>query len=232
MRKRRGEDNVNTSSWLNTYADMITLLLCFFVAIYAFSNVDKAKFDTMVQSFRPGESSGNGSNVNIEDLGLDEDELEKMQDILEEYTEEEGLSDEITTTLEERGLVIRFKDSVFFDSGKADIKPESKNILHYLAGILKKVEFENMQIKIEGHTDSDPIVRADYPTNWELSAIRATNVLRYLVEVENIEGNRLSSSGYSYYRPIAPNDTKANKTKNRRVDIVILRESSQENEPK
>lgn len=79
MRKKREADNVNTSSWLNTYADMITLLLCFFVAIYAFSNVDKAKFDTMVQSFRPGESSGNGSNVNIEDLGLDEDELERIR---------------------------------------------------------------------------------------------------------------------------------------------------------
>ncbi|QAT61615.1 flagellar motor protein MotB [Acidilutibacter cellobiosedens] len=233
MRKKREADNVNTSSWLNTYADMITLLLCFFVAIYAFSNVDKAKFDTMVQSFRPGESSGNGSNVNIEDLGLDEDELERIRDILEEYTDEKGLSDEITMDLEERGLVIRFKDSVFFDSGKADIKPKSKNILHYLAEILKKSEFKSMQIKIEGHTDSDPIVHSnEYPTNWELSAIRATNVLRYLVEVENIEGNRISSSGYSYYRPIAPNDTKANKAKNRRVDIVILRESSQKNEPK
>ncbi len=70
-----------------------------------------------------------------------------------------------------------------------------------------------------------------YPTNWELSVIRATNVLRYLVEEENIEGNRISSSGYSYYRPIAPNDTRENKAKNRRVDIVILRSSFEGIEP-
>ncbi len=88
-------------------------------------------------------------------------------------------------------------------------------------------------IKVEGHTDTDPIIySAKFPTNWELSATRATNVLRYLVETEIIDGSRISSSGYSFYRPIAPNDTKENKAKNRRVDMVILRSSYEDMEPK
>lgn len=123
-------------------------------------------------------------------------------------------------------------DSVFFDSGKADIKPESIEILHYIAQILNSENFKGKHIKVEGHTDTDPIIHSTtYPTNWELSAIRATNVLRFFVEEENINGDRISSSGYSFYRPIAPNDTRKNKTKNRRVDIVILKSSYEKWEP-
>jgi len=123
-------------------------------------------------------------------------------------------------------------DNVLFDSGSAEIKPGSLDILKSVAEMLNREEFSNRQIKVEGHTDSDQIIRSSkFPTNWELSSARATNVLRYLVEVENIEGNRVSSSGYSYYRPILPNDSPENKAKNRRVDIVILKDSYEELEP-
>nr|WP_268233498.1 flagellar motor protein MotB [Tissierella pigra] len=123
-------------------------------------------------------------------------------------------------------------DNVLFDSGSAEIKGESMEILKTVAELLKQEEFSNRQIKVEGHTDSDQIVKVSkYPTNWELSSARATNVLRYLVEVENIEGNRISSSGYSFYRGVAPNDTPENKARNRRVDIVILNDISTEQEP-
>ena len=99
-------------------------------------------------------------------------------------------------------------DKVLFDSGKADLKPEANEILDTIAEVLNREEFKDKLIKVEGHTDTDPIVYSTtFPTNWELSAIRATNVLRYLVEENGIDGNRISSSGYSYHRPIAPNDT-------------------------
>ncbi len=143
-----------------------------------------------------------------------EEDLEKLKEILEEYADSIGLGSEIILSVEERGLVIRFMDNVLFDSGKADLKPESIKILNALAEILNREEFKERLIKIEGHTDTDPIIYSkNFPTNWELSAIRATNVLRHLVEKENIDGNRVSSSGYSFYRPIAPNNSSENKQK-------------------
>jgi len=151
---------------------------------------------------------------------------------LEEYAESIGLGSEIVLSIEERGLVIRFMDKVLFDSGRASLRPESIEILSSIAEVLNKEEFSNRLIKVEGHTDTVPTGNlSEFPTNWELSSTRATNVLRFLVEEKGIDGSRISSSGYSYYRPIAPNDTAENKQKNRRVDIVILRSSFEEMEP-
>jgi len=242
MRERRKEPEQNTSGdWLTTYSDMVTLLLTFFVLLFSFSEIDAQKFRNIMSSFQGGTGVlEGGTTLEIEELdGLDEfdgileEDLEKLKDILEEYADSIGLGSQIVLSVEERGLVIRFMDNVLFDSGKADLKPESIEILKSIAEILNREEFEERLIKIEGHTDTDPIIYSqDFPTNWELSATRATNVLRYLVEEEKIEGSRVSSSGYSFYRPIAPNDTKENKAKNRRVDIVILRTAYEETEPK
>ena len=238
MMKRKKEEKRGAAEWLTTYSDMVTLLLCFFVLLFSFSEIDAQKFRNIMSSFQGGAGVlQSGTSMDIPenlagDDNVDADELEKLKSIIEEYAESIGLENKITLTTEERGLVIRFADSVFFDSGKAEIKQESMKILHYVAELLKKDEFSEKQIKVEGHTDTDPINRSiTFPTNWELSAIRATNVLRDLVEVENVDGKRISSSGYSYYRPIAPNNTKLNKAKNRRVDIVILRTSEEALEP-
>ncbi len=238
MRKRRKEEKKDSSNWLVTYSDLVTLLLSFFVLLFSFSEIDAQKFRSIMSSFQGGTGVLEGGTTldeenDLEDKsGIDEDELEELRNIIEEYAESIGLADEISLDIEERGLVIRFMDSIFFDPGRAEIKPKSKEILHSVASILKKKEFQDKYIKIEGHTDTVPIIYStEYPTNWELSAIRATNVLRYLVEEEKIEGERISSSGYSYYRPIVPNDTDANKAKNRRVDIVILRTSFEKWEP-
>ncbi len=238
MRKRRKDEKSNVGNWLTTYSDMVTLLLCFFVLLFSFSEIDAQKFRSIMSSFQGGAGVlEGGTTLDLEkDLelseGLLEEDLENLKGILEEYADSVGLGEEIILSVEERGLVVRFMDSVLFDSGKADLKPESKKILKNVADILNREEFKDKLIKVEGHTDTDPIIYSKkYPTNWELSAIRATNVLRYLVEEGNIEGNRISSSGYSYYRPIAPNDTPENKAKNRRVDIVILQSSFEEIEP-
>lgn len=237
-RKRRRQEEDNSGEWLTTYSDMVTLLLTFFVLMFSFSEIDAQKFRSIMSSFQGGTGVLEGG-TSLEfteeippfDEELEED-LEKLKGILEEYADSIGLGSEIILSVEERGLVIRFMDNVLFDSGKADLKPESMKILSSLAEILNREEFKERLIKIEGHTDTDPIrYSKSFPTNWELSATRATNVLRYLVEKENIDGSRVSSSGYSFYRPIAPNDTSENKQKNRRVDIVILRSSYEEIEP-
>lgn len=237
-RRRKVEESSGGGEWLTTYSDMVTLLLCFFVLLFSFSNVDAEKFRSIMSSFRGGTgilSGGTSLDIpyNLTDDQLDvEVELEDLLGHLEEYVDTLGLGDRIIIQPEERGIVIRFMDNVFFDSGSAEIKLEAFEILDSVAEILNREEFQHRHIKVEGHTDTDPIVRASkYATNWELSAARATNVLRYLVEVGSIDGSRISSSGYSYYRNIAPNDTPENKAKNRRVDIVILRDEFEKQEP-
>lgn len=239
MRRRRKEDQNNADNWLTTYSDMVTLLLAFFVLLFSFSEIDAQKFRTIMSSFQGGTGVLNGGTTleleqNIEPSeDILEGDLESLKDLLEEYADSIGLSHEIVLSVEERGLIVRFMDKVLFDSGKADLRPESIEILSSIGDILNMEEFKNRLIKVEGHTDTVPTGRSSqFPTNWELSSARATNVLRFLVEEKGIKGNRISSSGYSYYRPIAPNDTAENKQKNRRVDIVILRSSYEEMEPK
>lgn len=237
-RRRQEESSGGAPEWLTTYSDMMTLLLCFFVLLFSFSSVDAEKFQSIMKSFQGGTGVLSGGttldvlpNPDQDELNVDS-ELEDLKEYLEEYADTLGLGDRIIILPEERGIIIRFMDNVFFDSGSADIKKESFEILKSIAEILNREEFSNRQIKIEGHTDSDPIYRSPrFPTNWELSSARATNVLRYLVEVETLDGKRVSSSGYSYYREIVPNDTPENKAKNRRVDVVVLKDVYVELEP-
>lgn len=234
MKRRRRKAEQVSASWMTTYSDLVTLLLCFFVLLFAFSNLDVKKFQGIMAYFQGSRGVLDGSNViEMPDLRDQEEiDLEELKSALEEYATSSNLEEEITVSIDERGLIIRFMDRVLFDPGKAELKPEAREILDTVAEILQRDEFKDKAIKVEGHADTTPVSPKDgFPTNWELSTARATNVLRYLVEQRGIEGERISASGYSYYRPIAPNDTKENKAKNRRVDIVILKSSQEKYEP-
>ncbi len=234
MKRRRRKAEQVSASWMTTYSDLVTLLLCFFVMLYAFSNLDVKKFQGIMAYFQGSRGVLDGSNVIDTPILRDQEEidLEELKNALEEYASSSNLEEEITVSIDERGLIIRFMDRVLFDPGKAELKPEAREILDTVAEILQRDEFKDKAIKVEGHADTTPVSPKDgFPTNWELSTARATNVLRYLVEQKGIEGERISASGYSYYRPIAPNDTKENKAKNRRVDIVILKSSQEKYEP-
>lgn len=244
MRKKKEKKINNTPSWMITYSDLVTLLLCFFVLLFSFSEINAQKFQVIMSSFQNSlgildggktidESELTNLNRLIEDktsVGKQEiEDFKRFKDLIDEYAKERGLDTKIHVELEERGLLIRFMDSVFFDPDDAEIKPESKKILSFIGDILNRDEFADKHIKVEGHTDNVPTFK--YETNWELSAMRATNALRYLVEKENVKGDRISSAGYSYYRPIASNDTAEGRAKNRRVDIIILKSSYGKWEP-
>lgn len=245
MGRRRKKNNSNSGNssgaWLTTYSDLVTLLLAFFVLLFSISEIDAEKFRSIMSSFQGGTGVFEGEKPIEPELDIPDtpetefeldDDLERLKEYLEEYLDTLGLGNMINVEIEERGIIIRFMDNVFFSSGSATIIGDSFEILESVAEILNKEEFINRQIKVEGHTDSDPIRRnLPFPTNWELSSARATNVLRYLVENADISGERISSSGYSYYRNIAPNDTNENKAKNRRVDVIILRDVFQNLEP-
>jgi len=154
--------------------------------------------------------------------------LEGLQGRLGDYLQDKGLSNSISVDVEERGLVLRFQDSILFEKGKGDLLPQSTIILREIAGILDSTE---NGIRIEGHTDNLPIHTERYPSNWELSTSRATNVLRFLIQ-EGLAADKLSAVGYGEYHPLVQNTNEENRRKNRRVDIVILRDSLQKNEPR
>ncbi|MEI7473459.1 MAG: OmpA family protein [bacterium] len=129
---------------------------------------------------------------------------------------------------EPRGLLIRLKDTVLFDAGSDIIKQRAYNVLNQLAFVLGSCDNE---IKIEGHTDIIPIKTAKFPSNWELSTARATNILRYFVNSNNLNPSRFSAAGYGDNIPISDNSSMTGRSANRRVDIIILNSASKIFEP-
>ena len=153
------------------------------------------------------------------------EEVEKLSSTYEDLVKElkkEIEKGEIEIT-EMRGfLKLNVLDRVFFDSGKTEIRDQGKKILQRVGPILK--DARNKEIRIEGHTDNVPIgprLVEKYPTNWELSVARATEVARFLQEVVGIEPERLAPSGYSKYRPVASNETEEGRQRNRRIEIIL-----------
>jgi chemotaxis protein MotB len=120
-------------------------------------------------------------------------------------------------------LTMSIAEELFFESGKAEIKPEGQEVLKRIGNILKKIPEKN--VRVEGHTDNVPIgpkIRERYPTNWELGATRAVNVVRFFQEGVGMDPLRLSAVSYGQYRPRATNRTEAGKAKNRRIEIILI----------
>ena len=249
MSKKRGKEHHEEhmdETWLIPYADLLTLLLALFIVLFASSNVDKEKFAAIAQAFSiemggagvlPPGGVGTDPNFPIypssppspsptgnDDIEgqFEETELHNLQELqieLEKYFEEEGLNANIGMHIDERGLVISFNNSVLFDSGKANIRPEYIPMLTKMGAIINRL---GHYIRVEGHTDNMPIRSGQFPSNWELSVIRATTVVRLFTDSSNIESETLAAVGYGESRPVATNDTVEGRAKNRRVDIIIL----------
>lgn len=150
-------------------------------------------------------------------------ELKKTHDKLIVELSEEIKKGETEVTLLRDKLTLQMVEKILFDSGSAEIKGSGKKVLERVAEILKKVT--DRQIRIEGHTDNKPIgakIAKKFPTNWELSTARATNVVRYLKEKGGIDPRYLSAAGYAEYKPVDTNDTEEGRAKNRRIEIVLI----------
>jgi chemotaxis protein MotB len=219
---------------------MVTLLLTFFVLLYSFSLVDLRKFkamsSSMNQAFGGGALEGGGSKViQLLPEGSPAGRLATNREVLEtakkteRYLKKEGLGAVASVLPQERGVVIRFEDTVFFDSGEAELRPQAVESARKLAEYLRTVP---NQIRIEGHADNRPIHTSRYASNWELSVARATRFLTFLQVAGNLSPEQLSAAGYGEYRPVAANDTEDSRRKNRRVDIVLLRPGLGEGEPR
>jgi chemotaxis protein MotB len=140
----------------------------------------------------------------------------------------EALKGSVRTRIDPRGLVISLGEGGFFDSGSEIIKPDGRILLDTIATSL--VSLGNL-IRIEGHTDSDPISNSKFSSNWELSGRRASEIVRYLIEKFGFNPQLLSTGGYAEFKPMSSNDTEEGKARNRRVDIVILNPQTAQEEP-
>lgn len=254
-RKHKHPEHVNHERWLVSYADFITLLFATFTALYALSKADANKAKVVADGLREafgvsgakmvpmeapdingipsdnarlptGQGNQNATPASTKEAGRQEFEEIKKQ--IEEFLITKGMYDKVAVDRQERGLVVSLKEGGFFESGSADVKPEANKVLEELA---KKILSYRNPVRIEGHTDNVPIHSRTFPTNWELSSARATNVVRLLTDRYRIPAGKLSATGYGDSRPKTPNDTPAGRARNRRVDIVILSESGEASEP-
>lgn len=259
--KKGSKHDAGQERWLVTYADLITLLMIFFVLMYTMSQVDAKKYEAVANSLSvvlTGEAitvlEGQGPSI-IENLSGEllpegpssypdnEAQIEEVKDLIAQFiagqevgtnrlgsTNSTGnkLSEYIVVYEQERGLVISFKDTLLFNSGSADLTPEAGDIIKQVGVAL--ADLPNY-IRVEGHTDDLPINTARFPSNWELSVLRSSNVVHVLSEEAGIPPERLSIIGYGEYRPLVPNDNSLNRAMNRRVDIVILKQKYDYFEP-
>ncbi|MFT4107245.1 MAG: flagellar motor protein MotB [Lacrimispora sp.] len=147
------------------------------------------------------------------------EKMEKLKEDLDESLHEQGMDQSVSTVIDMRGLVIRLNNAILFDSGSAEIKPQSEDTLLHVAGLLNTVD---NYIRIEGHTDNVPIRRSTYPSNWELSTARAVSVVKLLIDKCNFSPDKLIAVGYGEFKPIADNDTDKGRAQNRRIDVIVL----------
>lgn len=250
-KKEKKEDEVDTGAWLDTYGDMITLLLTFFVLLLASSSQDSAKLKAIASYFNPsisflnsGETVGEGIAVgngmsqlpDYQDAlseAIDQNEREtieqnkKMESDFKTYFQKNNISSKVEVTSEEDYVKVTFKDSVLFDKSKADLKPDAKEVLDIVSEQL--IKYPNTDITIEGHADSDQINTIQFPSNWELSAARAISVARYFINEKGFSPERMVPIGRGEYQPVASNETVDGKAQNRRVEIKIRQRDSSNN---
>ena len=229
-RNKKEDPPKGAPAYMTTWGDMCTLLLCFFVMLLAMSTIDPAKFNVAASSFQNAFSGVLEAfpsvlitqEVLTPRLGGNEQNKRLAIDAarrIKKTVKSENLDEAIKVKVTETGIAIKVADPIGFDIGEADIKPELVGTLRQIADVIGRVE--GTQIRVEGHTDNVPIHTGKYPSNWELSAARALNVVKFLAEDGGIAPTRLSAIGYGEYRPLVPNTSKANQMMNRRIEIYV-----------
>ena len=224
--RRKKDDQEDFGRWLLTYADMITLLLALFIVMYSMSRVDAKRFGKMAEALNGILKGGQSILKTYDDEQLKTGhgvlklgDLRMIQRQVEEQFEAKGHGEEVLTEVTERGLVVHIVESALFDVASADLQPRAMQLLDL---IYEEIKDTPNHIRVEGHTDDLQIKTARFPSNWELSGARATEVVRYFIDEHNMPPGRISALGYGEYRPIRPNNSIENRATNRRVDIVIL----------
>ena len=248
-KKKKPEEHVNHERWVISYADFITLLFAFFTSMYAISTADAAKLGKMVFSMRSafnmdffesekpvlGRSDprpedmqspivtlvqkpkkDDGDTTAGENFGAKQ--LRQLANDLERQMEAKGITG-VKIAVNERGLIVSMSQTAFFAPGETQIRAASLPILDGIATKLLKAGYP---VRIEGHSDDrGELANKKASNNWEVSTLRAVNVLRYLVEEFAFPADLLSAAGYASYMPVASNETPQGRALNRRVDLIV-----------
>ncbi|MEN6411961.1 MAG: flagellar motor protein MotB [Veillonellales bacterium] len=233
-------------TWLVPYSDILTLLLALFIVLFASAQVDQKKFDQIRMSFsntfgsgspavldsyriapetpdvKPPDSSQDSFTESGEEAAMRETvQLSEVKKKIDRYIDENNLTGDLQTALTEDGLMVRIKDTALFPSGSAELLPESQRLAAVVAKMLVPLQ---QKVTISGHTDNVPINTREFPSNWELSSQRAVNFMKFILAQEkSLQPERFSATGYGEFRPIMANDTAEGKAKNRRVEVLIVR---------
>lgn len=254
VRRRREEEHENHERWLVSYADFITLLFAFFVVMYAVSSVNEGKYkvlsSSLVSAFNNKTAQPGGQPMAPQIVGAPlmppkpimkpdrQAEAKAEARKVEQRQKMKSVANDITNALQpliaqgkvrlletSRGVTIEINDSVLFPPGQAKLETASVNAMMVIGSVLAGSDFP---ITIEGHTDNVPISTPQFPSNWELSAMRATTVLRLFNE-SGVGAERLTAIGYGETRPVETNVTLEGRARNRRVSILI--DSNRPEEP-
>jgi chemotaxis protein MotB len=240
-------------SWLIPYADILTLLLALFIVLFSSAQVDAKKLDQIRASFGaafgvgtnsimpeyhsaptiiagPPEASQQMEAINPADNKQQQyvretAQLLEVKQALDSYIQQNNLTGDLNTMLTGDGLMLRIRDSALFPSGNAELLPEARRLAGEIAKLLLAVP---QKVTIAGHTDTVPINTAEFPSNWELSSKRALNFMRFILSQQTqLDPARFNATGYGEHRPVSPNISDDGRAKNRRVEVLILRQYKQ-----
>lgn len=234
-RRKFDDEPENHERWLISYADFITLLFAFFVVMYAVSSVNLGKYkvfsDALGDAFG-GAGSAAPTNTEVQSLPIPNPATRKRNEQIKKEKEQmTRLAKDLASTLaplvkegkvrvtqNSRGVSVEINASVLFNPGDARLTDESREALTAVATLLKD---DAHAVQVEGHTDNVPIRNAAYPSNWELSAVRAGTVVRLFIE-SGIAPSRMTAVGHADNQPVAPNTDPESRARNRRVAVTIL----------
>ena len=212
--------------WLCTYGDLMSLLLCFFVLIVSMSSTDPNEFNKATGSLK---GSLGVLTENAVTLGMKEAIVWKVSDVnigelsmavtaLQDFAETQGQQNGLNVVITSQGIAVRILTPILFEPGSAEIRPQG---MPYLAKIFELAKDWENTIRVCGHTDDTVISNSVYSSNWELAYARARNVARFGINYAKLDPKRFSIVSYGEYRPAYPNDSEANRQKNRRIEIFI-----------
>ncbi|MBW1823178.1 MAG: OmpA family protein [Deltaproteobacteria bacterium] len=230
-KKRKEEENRETLIWMVTFSDLITLMFTFFVLLLSLCSLEAGKISQMQSACADaigvlfeGKSSEVGFRVimstkkEIDESALKAKELFRQFSGLKTRLLDVNKRGSMEFEEQEKGMSIIIRDDLLFSSGRAEINPSGMSVLRTIGSRFEKFEGE---VIVEGHTDNVPITTERFPSNWELSTGRAVSTVKYLTEELGVSPVVLSAAGYGDTKPRAPNDTPDNRSKNRRIEIIL-----------